>query len=220
MCQRQKRGSQILLRCQRGKRAREMLMSGLGVLLSKYNHSLFLSTLHKVAGARNKGSDQKKSTYEGTNKSQVTQPSRPPRISAPTREGGGAGTSCKGEGWPAEGKGRASERAWTWGSGRERAGPAPLSRKTLPALAPRPPALPASLPSAPLPPGTQAALTWAPPPGTGGQWEEEGDTSKSLSSSASPTVLGKLQGPGGGHGCSMSRWPGPDNRHRQPPRRE
>lgn len=45
-------------------RAREMFMSGLGVLLEKYNHSLFPSTVHGVAGACNKGSDER--TYKGT----------------------------------------------------------------------------------------------------------------------------------------------------------
>lgn len=54
-------------------------------------------------------------------------------------------------------------------------------------------------------------LTWAPPPGSCGQRGELGDTSKSLSSSASASVRGRHQGPGGGHGCSMPGCPGPYN---------
>lgn len=44
--------------------------------------------------------------------------------------------------------------------------------------------------------------------------------SKPLSSSASPSARRRLQGPGGGHGCSMFRSPGPYNRHCQRIRRE
>lgn len=58
-------------------------------------------------------------------------------------------------------------------------------------------------------------LTCAPPPGSCGQRGELGDTSKSLSSSASPSARRRLQGPGGGHGCSMSRGPRPYNLHCQ-----
>lgn len=58
-------------------------------------------------------------------------------------------------------------------------------------------------------------LTWAPPPGSCGQRGELGDTSKSFSSSASPAVRGRFQGPGGGHGCSMSGCPRLYNPHCQ-----
>lgn len=58
-------------------------------------------------------------------------------------------------------------------------------------------------------------LTWAPPSGSCGQPGEVGDTSKSFSSSASPSVRGRFQGPGGGHGCSMSGCPRLYNPHRQ-----
>lgn len=67
----------------------------------------------------------------------------------------------------------------------------------------------------PSPSKTWAPLTWALPPGSDGQRGEPGDTSKSLSSSASPSARGRLQGPGGGHGCSMPNWPQPYNRHCQ-----
>ena len=50
-----------------------------------------------------------------------------------------------------------------------------------------------------------------PPPGSCGQRGEPGDKSKSLSSSASPSARGRFQGPGGGHGCSMSGCPRPYN---------
>lgn len=70
----------------------------------------------------------------------------------------------------------------------------------------------------PLPPTERGPpLTWAPPPGSCGQRGELGDTSKSLSSSASPCVRGTLQGPGGGHGCSMSGCPRPYTPHYQRP---
>lgn len=196
-------------------------MSGLGVLLSKYNHSLFLSTLHKVAGARNKGSDQKKARTRGRIKKSSYTARAAPRESRrrPEREDRGGPLAKVRGGRP---RGRDERACVDVGIGEGTRGASPsLAEDAAGAGPPVPRAARGRLPaSPPLPPGTQAALTWAPPPGTGGQWEEEGDTSKSLSSSASPTVLGKLQGPGGGHGCSMSRWPGPDNRHRQPPRRE
>lgn len=66
----------------------------------------------------------------------------------------------------------------------------------------------------------RAPLTWAPPPGSCGQRGELGDTSKSLSSSASPSDRGRFQGPGGGHGCSMSGYPRPYNAHCQQTWRE
>lgn len=63
----------------------------------------------------------------------------------------------------------------------------------------------------PTPQNTGSFLTWVPPPGSCGQRGEPGDKSKSLSSSASPSARGRFQGPGGGHGCSMSGCPRPYN---------